>query len=62
MSCWIVLSIVHWVRRDKLDVILSMKRPKINLRKDYNIDFSHERDKLYDRDRLSIPTKADLER
>ena len=62
IACWVALSIVHWVRRNKLDIILGIKRNKINLRRDTTGDYDHEKQKLYDKDRLAIPTKADLER
>ncbi|CDW75225.1 UNKNOWN [Stylonychia lemnae] len=63
VACWVALSIVHWVRRNKLDIILGIQRPKQNLfRRDTSGEYDHEKQKLYNKDQLAIPTKGDLER
>ena len=65
LACWVVLSIVHWIRRGRINVILGIKRNKhsiVNLKTTVETEYDHEKQKLYEKDRLAIPTRVDLER
>eukprot|EP00347_Sterkiella_histriomuscorum_P016285 403353772 len=67
MSCWIYLSVVYWIRRGRINLILGIKTKnpnllKINTRLQQEFEYDHEKQKLYEKDRLAIPTKVDLER